>query len=385
MGKVSDEMKKVWYFDNAATTKISDRALEAYVSASKTIWGNPSSRHAAGVEGHALLEQSRKTIASLLGVATKDLYFTSSSTESNGIVMDSLLWAPQPGEVIIPAIEHDAVKGHCRLLREKGWTVVPVDAPKGFVDPDEVASLLTPKTRMVAVMLVNNVTGTIQKVQEIVRLCRNYEAKTGRKIHVHTDATQALGKIPFSLPDLGVDSAAFSAHKLEGPKGVGLLFNSDPAVQGISRGGGQEEGIRPGTENTPGIAAMTVAIQDAMAALDEHYRKAVVLNNLIREQLDGIVRFLTPQENASPWILNFTTDRFPSEVLTRMLYDNDFCVSAGSACSNNAQGKQEGVIKAMRFSPNEAKGSIRISLGYQTNEEEAMLLCRTVRRLVGRI
>lgn len=379
------EMKQVWYFDNAATTKISDRALHAYIEASNEDWGNPSSRHKAGREARALLEGNRATLASLLGVSANQLFFTACSTESNAIVLQSLLWSPQPGHVIIPSIEHNAVKGYVHLLKEKGWNVSLVDAPEGFVDPDTIASLLTPQTRMVAIMLVNNVTGTIQPVKEIVQICKDYQATHGgRKIHVHTDATQALGKIPFRLTDLGVDSAAFSAHKLQGPKGVGLLYNTDPAVIGLSRGGEQEAALRPGTENTPGIAAMTVAVQDALSSLDAHYEQAVHLNHMIRIELDGVVQFLTPTKGSSPWILNITTDTYPSEVFTRMLYDADFCVSAGSACSNNAQGKQESVITAMRFSPAQARGSIRISLGYQTTEQEVMLLCQTIRHLLGR-
>jgi len=377
-------MKKILYFDNAATTKISEKALDAYISASKDYWGNPSSLHQAGQEAHSRLEDDRNKIASCLQVKPQDLTFTASSTEANSIILQSFLWSPQQGQILIPSIEHSAVKGFERLFREKGWTVSTIDAPKGFVDPDQVASLLNPKTRLVCMMLVNNVTGSIQPVGEIVKVCRAYEKRTGRKIHVHTDATQALGKIPFNLGSLGVDSAAFSAHKLQGPKGVGLLYNIDPSIQGLSRGGGQEHALRPGTENTAGIASMAVAISDALENLNLHQQTAQHLNALCRKELDGVVSFLSPGENASPWILNITTDKLPSEVLTRMLSDKGICVSSGSACSNNAQGKEESIITAMHFSPKEAKGSIRISFGYQTTDDEAMLLCLTLKELLGR-
>jgi cysteine desulfurase len=269
--------------------------LHAYIEASNEDWGNPSSRHKAGREARALLEGNRATLASLLGVSANQLFFTACSTESNAIVLQSLLWSPQPGHVIIPSIEHNAVKGYVRLLKEKGWNVSLVDAPEGFVDPDTIASLLTPQTRMVAIMLVNNVTGTIQPVKEIVQICKDYQATHGgRKIHVHDRRNQALGKIPFRLTDLGVDSAAFSRTQLPRPK------RRRASVQ--HRPGGHRTFPRrragsgaPGrwTENT-GIAAMTVAVQDALqlgSSLDAHYEQAVHLNHMIRIELDGVVQF----------------------------------------------------------------------------------------------
>lgn len=373
------------YFDNAATTQISDNALRAYVEASKTVWGNPSSLHQEGRKAHARLEEDRTEIARLLGVSSSTLTFTSCATESDGIILESLLWAVNPGHVIIPAFEHSALTGYVRLLRQKGWKVDEVDAPNGYLDPDEIGALVNEKTRLVCCMLVNNVLGTIQPVKEIVRKIREKETQYGRAIHVHTDATQALGKIPFSLTELDVDSAAFSAHKIHGPKGVGLLYNRDRSITALSRGGEQEKALRPGTENLPGIEAMTVAVRDCVEQLPQHTRMLKALNDLVRQRLSACphITILTPVQASSPAILNITNDRLPSEVLTRMLYDKGYCVSSGSACSNNAKGHNGAVLRAAHASSDSARGSIRISFGSTTTKEETEGLCDTLLDILG--
>ncbi len=373
------------YFDNAATTKISDEALKAYVYSSTHYWGNPSSLHKEGSKAHERLEAVRKQLSDLLGVNPSTLTFTSGATESNAIILQSLLWSSQSGDVLIPTIEHDAVSGYSHLFKSKGWNVATLDAPNGFVQPEEIRKRLNPKTRMVVCMLVNNVMGTIQNVREMVHIVRSYETQTGRKIHFHTDATQALGKIPFSLTELGVDSAAFSAHKLHGPKGVGLLYNRDAGITPLSRGGGQERGFRPGTENLAGIEAMGVAVKEALCNLDTHLSHYRALNDLARKMLSSSphISILSPLKGCSPAILNISNDKLPSEVLSRMLYDKGYYVSSGSACSNNAKGHLGSILLAMRLSPELAKGSIRISFGTDNTEEETKGLCETLLSLMG--
>ena len=373
------------YFDNAATTRISDAALDAYHQASTFLWANPSSLHHEGVKARKRLEENRHEIARLLGVKATTLTFTSCATESNGIILENYFWTEQPGGIIMPSIEHSAVTGYTRILKRFGWDVVMVDAPHGFLDPDQIASLLTVKTRLVCCMLVNNVVGTIQPVKEIVQRVRQFERTTGRKIHVHTDATQALGKIPVDLTDLDVDSAAFSAHKLHGPKGVGLLYHKDARIIALSRGGGQEQALRPGTENTPGIEAMTVAIKDAVENLPSHMQAYRTFNAYVRQRLSKSphIRFVSPEHDVSPAILCITNDIYPSEVLTRLLYDKEYCVSSGSACSNNAKGQQGSILMAMRMDSATARGAIRISFGTDNTMEEVEGLCDTLLSILG--
>ena len=234
---------------------------------------------------------------------------------------------------------------------------------------------------MVSIMLVNNITGSIQDVGGLVEVVRTFEAgHNNRKIHFHTDATQALGKIGFDLKSMGVDSAAFSAHKLHGPRGVGMLYNTNAGIESLSRGGAQEQGLRPGTENLGGIAAMHQAIKDAFSNLEENFKQVSSLNRFLRDRL-ALLPVLSPPENCSPYILTLSHPTLPSEVFTRLLFDQGFCVSSGSACSNNAKQKSQGVLSAMAFSPQLAKNSIRISLSKDTTEDDVEALAQTITHL----
>jgi cysteine desulfurase len=250
---------------------MSESALRTYQEVARTYIGNPSALHQKGLEAKAHLQENRARVARILQVQEKELTFTSGATEANAIVLESLIWKQQKGHVILSAIEHPSVSEFARLLKHLGWSVSFLNAPGGFIRCEDLKKELTKQTRLVALMLVNNVVGSIQDIGSLVRTVRDFEQMSGgRHIHFHTDATQALGKIPFSLKDLGVDSAAFSAHKFHGPRGVGMLYNANPALENLSRAGDQEGGMRGGTENLAGIAAMTTALEEANASLDEH-------------------------------------------------------------------------------------------------------------------
>lgn len=373
-------MTDILYFDNAATTAMSKQALETYVSVATNYMGNPSALHKEGLKAKALLQEKRESIAQHLGVQASTLTFTSGATEANALVLNNLIWAPQSGHAVLSNIEHPSMKEHARILRQLGWSITFLNAPHGFVNPEDVQAALTEKTRFVGCMLVNNVVGSIQNVGTLVSLVREYQKKSNRKIHFHTDAVQALGKIPFSLTELGVDSASFSAHKFKGPQGVGLLYNIDPALQPLSRGGNQENGIRPGTENLAGIAAMGTALDEAFAHLEENSQRVEKINHFLRSEL-SFLPILSPSEHASPYILTISVKPLPSEVFTRMLYDRGFCVSSGSACSNNAKQKGESVLTSMLVRSDEAKSSVRLSFGYDTTFAEAESLASTIKTL----
>ncbi len=374
-------MQKIRYFDSAATTIMSQTALNVYEETAKTYIGNPSSLHTAGIEAKALLDQSRSQMAEILHVDPKTLTFTSGATEANAIVCNSLLWKLQKPHVILSNIEHSSIKEYVRLMKHLGWKITLLNAPDGFISAQDLAKALTKQTRLVSLMLVNNVVGTIQDIKSLVQVVRSFETENGgRKIHFHTDATQALGKIPFSLEDLGVDSAAFSAHKFHGPKGVGVLYNTDPSVESLSRGGGQEIGMRAGTENLAGIASMAAAAKEAADNLQANAEKVSEINALLRKEL-SFIHIISPDHDCSPYILNVATRILPSEVFTRMLYDRGFCVSSGSACSNNAKQKGEGVLEAMQISPELGRTSIRISLSSDTSKEDALALIQAIKTL----
>lgn len=374
-------MHEIRYFDNAATTSISAAALDAYTKAVEHYRGNPSSLHQEGREAKAFLQQTREDIAGLLGVDAAALTFTSGATEANAIILSSLIWKARKGQVILSGIEHPSVSEYARLLKQLGWKVTVLPAPRGFIQKEDLQRALSSETRMVSIMLVNNITGSIQDVGGLVEVVRTFEAgHNNRKIHFHTDATQALGKIGFDLKSMGVDSAAFSAHKLHGPRGVGMLYNTNAGIESLSRGGAQEQGLRPGTENLGGIAAMHQAIKDAFSNLEENFKQVSSLNRFLRDRL-ALLPVLSPPENCSPYILTLSHPTLPSEVFTRLLFDQGFCVSSGSACSNNAKQKSQGVLSAMAFSPQLAKNSIRISLSKDTTEDDVEALAQTITHL----
>jgi cysteine desulfurase len=360
-------MQMSGYFDNAATTVMSEAAMDTYLRVAREYWANPSSSHHGGKRAAAFLTEQRERAASLLGVDAKHIIFTGGATQSNDIILSSLLWRIRPQHYIASGAEHSSVLQWQALLSHAGWRATLLDAPGGFVDPQSVETALEMQTRLVSVMLVNNTLGTIQDVGAMVSLVRHFEAQhKSQPIHVHCDATQALGKISFDLKGLGVDSASFSAHKLHGPRGIGILYNTNQTIQSLSRGGGQEGGLRAGTEDLASIAAMVIAMQEAQSTLEKNLAHVTALNGRMRELLDGPT-ILTPSANSSPYILTIALPPLPSEVAERMLDDLGFAVSAGSACSHNARQKGAKVHNALRLDPSLSQSSIRISFSGDTS------------------
>lgn len=367
-----------YYFDNAATTLISEAALKTYTETARDYFGNPSAAHREGAKAHACLEECRKDIAGYLGIRPSSLFFTSGATEAISIVFSSLLHAKRPGRVITSAIEHEAVLGWKGILTELGWKFDTLRAKGGFVKAEDLEAALDEDVRLVAVQLVNNVTGAIQDIPSLVNVVRKAEERYGRRIFFFCDSVQALGKIQFSLSGLDVDGASFSAHKIRGPRGIGALYLKKGDIQVLSKAGGQERGVRGGTENLPAIAAFRTALLE-----DHHRESAERLCSRLRSELEGAgIRMLSPAEQHSPYILSFTTP-LPSEVLTRMMADKGYCISSGSACSNNARGKAEGVILAMGFSSKDAGGAIRVSFCGEESEESVSALAEEIIRAVS--
>ena len=372
------------YFDWTATTPMSESAIEEYSSCARKYIGNPSSTHGLGIEAAERLIEERKKTASMLGTSPSNIYFTSGGTESDSIVISSLLKSPSPGEIITTGIEHSAVLEWKKTLEAAGWKFTVLQCPNGYLKPETLEKALNDKVRMVCVMKVNNVTGTIQDTKAIAKIIRDKEKEYGRHIHFHCDAVQALGKIPFNLADEDFDSAAFSAHKFRGPRGVGILYNRNKAITALSRGGGQENGLRPGTENLAGICAMNKALEEALAVLDEKYRQILVYRNKISALCSELgIKLLSPSSaehgEFSPYIISISVKPIPSEVFLRVMSDKGFCLSAGSACSSNTKGKAEGVLAAMNIDPMDRRSSIRISFGSENTEEEVNLLCNAIK------
>ena len=371
------------YFDWTATSPMGQKALQVYSDVASRYIGNPSSTHPLGAEAKSRLETERAAVASMLGTSAANIYFTSGGTESNSIVLSSLLNSPAPGEIITTGIEHAAVLEWKKTLESHGWTFTALRCPGGYLDPAALRDALNDKVRMVAFMKVNNVTGTVLDTASLVGVVRDYEKAIGRRIHIHCDAVQALGKIPFLPEKEDIDSASFSAHKFCGPRGVGILYCRNKAVLALSRGGGQEKGLRPGTENLAGICAMDAQLAVALSALQIKHDKILAFRTKIEESvLSSGYTLISPSYKSgrefSPYIINICAKPIPSEVFLRIMADKGFCLSSGSACSSNSKGKAESVLTAMNVDPSSRMSSIRISMGYGTTADEVDELCRAL-------
>lgn len=373
----------MYYFDWTATTPMSESAIEEYCFCARKYIGNPSSTHPLGNEATLRLEEERKKTANLLGTKTSNIYFTSGGTESDSIIISSLLKSPSAGEIITTGIEHSAVLEWKKTLEATGWKFTVLQCPAGYLKPETLEKALNDKVKMVCVMKVNNVTGTIQDTKTIANIIRDKEKEYGRHIHFHCDAVQALGKVSLNIEAEDFDSAAFSAHKFKGPRGVGILYNRNKAITALSRGGGQEQGLRPGTENLPGICAMNKALEEALISLEKNSIKVLQFRNKIEDICSkACIKLISPSSSDnkpfSPYIINISVKPIPSEVFLRVMSDKGFCLSAGSACSSNTKGKAEGVLAAMNIDPIDRRSSIRISFGANTTEEEVNLLCHAL-------
>ena len=367
-------MQELRYFDNAATTKICDAALKSYIDTSLNYPGNPSSKHSEGLKAKKKLDETRQGFANILKTKPEQLFFTSGASEAISIVLSSLLWLKRPGRVIFSAIEHEAILSFAPILKEKGFDVVILKSKGGHVKPEDLENAINQDTKLIAIQAVNNVVGTINDIKALVKVVRKKETEINRKIFFFSDCVQALGKIPLNLTDLDVDGASFSSHKIHGPRGIGLLYLKRGDIQAIAKAGGQEKGVRGGTENLPAIVSFLTALE----CYEKDSSRVMSINHKLRNMfIENNIKVLSPENDITGYVLTITTP-LPSEVLTRMLSDEGYEVSSGSACSNNAKGKSENVIIALGYSPSDAKGTIRISFAPESDEEEAVKLAKLI-------
>lgn len=353
------------YFDNSATTAIYPQALDTYTKTSQRIFGNPSSLHELGDQAHRLLEQARKQIADHLQVLPQEIYFTSGGTEGDNWVLKGTALAKQTfgRHMIISGIEHPAVAESAQQLADNGFEVdiAPVDS-QGFVRVDKLAELLRKDTILVSVMAVNNEIGSIQPIQEISKLLKDYP-----KVHFHVDAVQAIGKVSqekWLTPR--VDFATFSAHKFHGPRGVGFIYwKKGKRLAPLMNGGGQELNQRSGTENLPGIVAMAKALriyEDKTQQAPEHVAN---LGNALKDGLatfDKVHFFSQSQEkDFAPHILCFALEGIRGEVLVHAFEEKQIFISTTSACSSRKK-TASSTLGAMEVPGKLATCAVRISL-----------------------
>jgi cysteine desulfurase len=370
------------YFDWAATA-IPDPAA---ASAEAAPFGNPSSRHAEGREARAALENARARCAAVLRVRAEQLCFTSGGTEANAIVLHSVLRRPRSGTVLFSAVEHPSVRENCLMLERLGKKigVIGVEGDGRVTEAGlEKALVKYPDARLAAIMAVNNETGSIMDVAAISGFLKNRE---GPPVHLHCDMVQAAGKTPLDLSL--VDSAAISAHKIGGPRGIGLLFLKKP-LDALASGGGQERGLRPGTENVAGALALAAALErraDPAAVAAERVKAEARFSRLIAGLRASGRCALIPRDRAdidprfSPYVAQAAFKGIPGEVMVRALDSAGFAVSTGSACSSTSPDRP--VLAAMGASADEQREGIRVSQGWSTTEADIAALLDGVKRVV---
>lgn len=371
-----------FYFDNAATTKMSEKTLELYTSTSSLYFENPSSLYPEGIKAKEINEKARQSIATLLKVSPSSLVFTSGATEGASLFFSSLLLLPA-SELISSPCEHEAVSSWYKVLEHFGWKITYLKVKNGTINCDDLKEKLNSKVKVVSVMATNNVTGFNFPIADLVKTVREEEKKGTKKILFFSDSVQALGKTNLCLKDSGVDVACFSAHKVNGPKGVGLLYLRNPAsFQILSKGGGQENGKRGGTENVSGNVAFSNALTEWYSDESREKRAREIWETLYVE-LNNLGLKINSINSGSPFILSFVSP-LPSEVYMRKLSDKGFLVSSGSACSNNAKGKSEKILSSMGIKSEDAKRTIRVSFDKSTKLSDVKALIEAIKELNGR-
>jgi cysteine desulfurase len=374
------------YLDYAAATPAHPDVINMMTPMFSEVFGNPSSIHACGQEARSYIEESRRSVARLIGARPEEIYFTSGGTEADNWALQGIVFANRSrggNHIITSTIEHHAIHQPLHFLREQGFsfTEVPVDR-FGMVDPDTVKKAITPKTILISIMHSNNEVGTIQPIEDISKIAR----KAG--VYLHTDAVQSVGHVPIDVNTLGVDLLSSSAHKFYGPKGIGILFiRQGTTINPFIYGGAQEKNYRAGTENVPAIAGMGKAAEIALKDMNEEMRQLIFLRDkMIKGILDNIeqTRLNGHPVKRLPNNVNFSFEFVEGESICLNLDLAGICVATGSACSSESM-EASHVLLAMGLPPEIARASVRLTSGKWTTEAEVDFVLEQLPKVVNRL
>ena len=374
-------MRRV-YLDNNATTPILPEVFEAMRPYFVEHFGNASSIHHHGQETRAAVERARESVAALLGCRTAEIVFTSGGTEGDNLAIFGVI--REGDHVISSTIEHHAVLNSCKHLEEAGCevTYVPVDG-RGLVDPDDVRRALRSNTKLISIMMANNETGVLQPVEEIGRIAAEAD------VYFHTDGVQAAGKVPIDVQRVGCDLLSISGHKMHAPQGVGALYvRKGTILQPMLYGGSHERSRRAGTENVPGIVGLGKAAEIAKEALDHgDLTRMAALRDHLQEKILDEVEAIGVNGQGTPRVPNTTNihfDYIEGEALVIALDLKGLAVSTGAACSSGAI-EPSHVLTAMGLPSEQARASLRFSLGKQNTAEDIDLALALVPEIVARL
>lgn len=366
------------YADHAATTKISETAKLAMLSAIEENWYNPSSLYTPGQQASGVLMDARVRISRCLGCLPKEIYFTSGGSEAdNQAILSAAAIGKRQGKmhIISTAFEHHAVLHTLKKLEKEGFEITLLDVgEKGIVSPVQIAEAIRPDTILVTVMYANNEIGTIQPIGEIGAVCRQ------NGVLFHTDAVQAAGHLPINVKEDQIDMLSLSAHKFNGPKGIGVLYaKTGIFLTNLIEGGGQERGKRAGTENLPAIVGMAAALEEACALQKE---RSIYVTKLRDQLIDGLKKISGVLLNGDetrrlPGNVNFCFPDTEAEGLLLLLDNKGICASSGSACTSGFLDPSH-VLLAIGRDPQTARGSLRLTLDYENTPEEVETIIEAV-------
>jgi len=372
------------YLDNAASTAVHPEVVKEMLPYFDTQYGNPSSIHQFGRKAKNAIEKARKQVAALIGAKPGEITFTSGGTESNNTIFYGCPKfqgeKPELNHIITSSIEHDAVLEPVREFEKNGVqvTYLPVDE-HGMINPDDITKSINEQTAIVSTMFANNEVGTIQPIQEISKICNKHQ------IPLHTDAVQAAGKVPINVKELGVDALSISSHKINGPKGVGALFIKQGfTVAANIVGGGQENGMRSGTENVASIVGFGKACEIAKERLNENISHFQTLHSSMLSKIVKEIPYVKSNGHPEKRIFNnvhLTFMGVNGEDLIIKLDEHGIAASTGSACSVHTQ-KASHVLKAMGFNHEQITGSLRMSFGYMNTLDEVNQVVEVLKKVV---
>lgn len=371
------------YLDNAASTPVHQKVLDEMIPYFKENYGNPSSIHKSGRIANFAIQSARKRVAGLINASSDEILFTSGGTESNNTAIYGVSLRKGGKHIITSSIEHDAVLEPCKRLEGEGYRVsyLPVDK-NGLLDPEEVRNAITQDTCLITIMFANNEVGTIQPIREIAKIAHE------NNVVFHSDAVQAVGKIPIDVKEIGMDLLSISSHKINGPKGVGALYiRKGVTLSPLMLGGGQENGLRSGTENVASIAGFGMACKLATEEIDNNAAYLEKLSSRLTTRILNEVSGTTLNghpEKRIPNNTHFTFLGVKGEDLIIKLDENKVAASTGSACSVRVQ-KASHVLRSMGFSHEQITGSLRLTVGVTNTEQEVDEAVEILKSVVGEL
>lgn len=402
-------MDKRIYADNSATTRVRPEVADAMLKILTEDFGNPSSIHSYGRKAKEYLENSRSEIAKVLRAHDKEIFFTSGGTESDNTVILGLAKYFEenniPGKekhIVTSKIEHPAVKEPLEYLEKKGWNVSWISVNKeGFIDLEELKSKVTPKTFLISIIHANNEIGTIQDLEEISRICKK------NNVFFHTDAVQSFGKVPLNVKKINADFVSISSHKIYGPKGVGALYVKNPSViSPLLIGGGQQNNLRPGTENLPSIVGFATAARIINNEMLENAKRLRLLQITLVERLSKVNNVILTGVTIDKVKENLAEEKFlyripghvsicvkgvEGETLVLQLDLKGIAASSGSACKSKGKTNKESefipshVLVALEVPGEYIKGSLRMTLGRGNTSEDVDYIVETVGEIVNKL